>query len=260
MERRTFLGLGAAVPAAVALGASATWAGTGPAHADPGPAADLLWAADLSSASDSYEAGFGNVQIQYEDGDIENDGPGMPVVEHPLLGRALRISLEERQTRYEARPGAAQDCGEGEDLYFRVDFVLPPDFPIDQDNPFCLVNQIHQGSDSGSPPVEFDVFDGNLSVRGDSDAYAEHLCPVAVDTVYSLVYRVGFSADPDSSLLEVWVNGEKLLSDFRPPCATMNGGNSYWKGATMYCSGSIPPLTVFQNAHRVGTTLESVTA
>ncbi|OZM71747.1 hypothetical protein CFN78_18115 [Amycolatopsis antarctica] len=258
MDRRSFLALGAASAVGTAL------IGTGTAAAQPRiappSARNLLWAADLSTADDSYGAGFGNVQIQYGDGDIENDGPGMPVVDHPKLGRALRISLEENQTRWEAAPGAGDDCGEGTELFFRVDFVLDPDFPVDQDNPFCIVNQIHQGSDSGSPPIEFDIVNGTLSVRGDSDAYAEELTQVAVDTVYSLVYRVRFSTDPAKSLLEVWVNGEQVLAGFAPPCATMNGGNSYWKGATMYCSASIPPLTVFQNAHRIGTTYESVTA
>jgi polysaccharide lyase-like protein len=243
MDRRTFLALGTTAAVVPLLGAASS---------------DLVWAADLSTATDSYGAGFGNVQIQYGDGEIENDGPGIPVVDHPLLGRALRISLVENQMRWEAAPGAATDCGEGDEYYFRVDFVLDPDFPIEQGNTFCLVNQIHQGADTGSPPIEFDIADSRLSVRGDGDAYAEDLGPVAVDTRYKLVYRVRFSEDPASSLLEVWLNDQQLLADFHPPCATMWGGTSYWKGATMYCAADIPPLTVHQNAHRVGTTLESV--
>lgn len=246
MDRRTFLALGA------------TTVGALPHLRTRG---ELLWAADLSTATDSYGAGFGNVQIQYGDGEIENDGPGIPVVDHPLLGRALRISLEENQMRWEAAPGAGDECGEGDELYFRVDFVLDPDFPIEQANSFCLVNQIHQGSNTGSPPIEFDIAESRLSVRGEGDAhYAEDLGPVAVDTVYKLVYRVRFSEDPASSLLEVWLNDTQLLAGFAPPCATMWGGTSYWKGATMYCAPDIPPLTVYQNAHRVGTTLDSVTA
>jgi hypothetical protein len=96
------------------------------------------------------------------------------------------------------------------------------------------------------------VHDGSLWVRGASTAYNEELVPVAVDTVYKLVYRVVFSADPTKSLLEVWVNDEAVLTGFRVPCAMMIDGNSYWKGATMYCDPDIPPLTVYQNAHRVG--------
>lgn len=249
MDRRTFLALGTTA----AVGAAVPQLNVG--RTTP---RELLWAADLSTATDSYGAGFGNVQIQYGDGEIENDGPGIPVVDHPLLGRALRISLEENQMRWEAAPGAGDECGEGDELYFRVDFVLDPGFPIDQGNTFCLVNQIHQGASTGSPPVEFDIAQSRLSVRGDSDAYAEDLAPVAVDTLYKLVYRVRFSEDPASSLLEVWLNDTQLLADFQPPCATLWGGTSYWKGATMYCAADIPPLTVYQNAHRVGTTLESV--
>jgi hypothetical protein len=256
MDRRTFLTLGA-------TGAAITVAGVGPRSAVAAPAASsagLLWVADLSTATDSYGAGFGNVQIQYGSGGIENNGPGIPVVGHPRLGRALKIAMADNQKRWEAAPGAGTDCGEGDELYFRVDFVLDPDFPVDQDNPFCLVNQIHHGGSTGSPPIEFDVHDSSLWVRGASTAYNEELVPITVDTVYKLVYRVVFSADPARSLLEVWVNDEAVLTGFRVPCATMIDGNSYWKGATMYCDPGIPPLTVYQNAHRVGTTLDSVRA
>lgn len=255
MDRRALLATGAFGLAAAAVGAGRATAAPRAVRPD----ADLLWAADLSTASDSYGAGFGNVQIQYGGGDIENNGPGMPVVDHPKLGRALQIAMEDNQERWEAAPGAGDDCGEGLELFFRVDFALGDDFPVDQGNPFCLINQIHDGG-TGSPPIEFDIVNSTLSVRGASDAYTKELCPVAVDTVYKLVYRVGFSADPDSSLLEVWVNDKQTLAGFHPPCATMNDGNSYWKGATMYCDPSIPPLTVFQNNHRVGTTLDSVNA
>lgn len=257
MERRSFLAYGAA---AIALGGTFAGAYAATAQAGPDRAEDLLWAADLSAAKDSGEAGFGNVQVQYGGGEIENDGPPMPVVDHPKLGRALKITLEENQQRYEAAPGAGDDCGEGLELFFRVDFALDKDFPVDQENSFCLVNQIHHGGDGGSPPIEFDVNSGKLSVRGDGDAYTKELGPVAVDTVYKLVYRVRFSADPAASLLEVWLDDKQVLAEFRPPCATLIDGNSYWKGATMYCDPSIPPLTVFQNAHRVGKTYASVTA
>ncbi|RAJ68830.1 polysaccharide lyase-like protein [Streptomyces sp. Amel2xB2] len=270
MDRRSFLvrGAGAVALSGTLAGGYAATALAGPSRTNaetkreakakaPG---ELLWAADLSAAKDSSEAGFGNVQVQYGGGDIENDGPPMPVVDHPELGRALKITLEENQERYEAAPGAGDDCGEGQELFFRVDFALDKDFPVDQENPFCLVNQIHHGGNDGSPPIEFDVNSGKLSVRGAGDAYTKELGPIAVDTVCKLVYRVRFSADPASSLLEVWLDDKQVLADFQPPCATLIDGNSYWKGATMYCDPSIPPLTVFQNAHRVGTTYESVTA
>lgn len=34
-----------------------------------------------------------HLQIQDGDGEIENNGPPMPVIDHPLLGNALNISL-----------------------------------------------------------------------------------------------------------------------------------------------------------------------
>ena len=59
-------------------------------------------------------------------------------------------------------------------------------------------------------------------------------------------------------LLECWINGTQVLTGFVPPSPNLTGGNSYWKGATMYCDPSIPPLTVYQTNHRVGTALADV--
>lgn len=48
--------------------------------------------------------------------------------------------------RWEAAPGGGDDLGEGKTTYFRVDFVLGDNFDLANNNPFCLVNQIHQAS------------------------------------------------------------------------------------------------------------------
>ena len=234
-----------------------------------------LWAANFANAVDSTTAGFGRVQVQYYSGSVgpvQNNGPPIPVITHPKLGKALRIHLNgsdpnttpptPAQMRWEAAPGAARDCKEGDNYYFRVDFVLGPDYPINQPKSFNLINQIHQGADTGSPPIEFDVYNGRLAAHGENanlgTTYTKDLGALQLDTKYKLVYHVKFSTVPSQSLLEVWLNDQQVLTNFVPPTATLNGGNSYWKGATAYCHQSVPPLTVYQNAHRVGTTLSSV--
>lgn len=88
--------------------------------------------------------------------------------------------------------------------------------------------------------------------------YEKILTTVNVDTKYKLIYHVNFSSDPAKSLIEVWLNDQNLLSGFKPPTALLDGGASYWKGATAYCHQEIPPLTIYQNAHRVGATYASV--
>lgn len=105
----------------------------------------------------------------------------------------------------------------------------------------------------------FDIHDNALSVRGASDAYNEELLPVDFDTVYKLVYGVTFSSSNSDSLLNVWVNDEQVLADFTPGNPFLVEGDSYWKGATMYCDVDVRrPLEVYQTAHRVGDTLEDV--
>lgn len=100
-----------------------------------------LWAANFTNAADSNGAGFGRVQFQYYNdsllpqpgpGTIDNNGPPIPVVTHPELGRALRIHLNGRspgtvgpEMRWEAQPPkSVMYYKEGEERYFRVDFVL----------------------------------------------------------------------------------------------------------------------------------------
>ena len=240
-----------------------------------------LWAANFLNAVDSTSAGFGRIQVQSFNetsgraGRQYNTGPAIPVVTHPKLGKALKITLNGRDTttspvtpaqmRWEALPPTnAMYFNEGDDRYFRVDFVLGPDYPVNQPRSFNVINQIHQARDCCSPPLEFDISSGRLAVRGEKASveprlnYVEELAEVKVDTKYKLVYHVKFSSDAKQSLLEVWLNDENVLSGYQPKTALLDGGASYWKGATAYCHQEVPPLTIFQNAHRVGTTFASV--
>lgn len=103
-----------------------------------------IWAANFAPKSvvDSASAGFGRVQIQYynetlaKPGTVNNNGPQIPVIQHDKLGgKALRIHLNARDTttnpvtgaqmRWEAHPpDSAKFYAEGDERYFRVDFVL----------------------------------------------------------------------------------------------------------------------------------------
>lgn len=228
-----------------------------------------VWAANFTTATNSTEAGFRRIQYQYANGGVQNYDPGktpgpdmsIPVVTHPLLGRTLRIHLNLGQMRLEAFPGGPNSYKEGDDYYFRVDFVLDPDYPLSQPDSFNLINQVHQASDSGSPPVEFDVYSGHIKAHGEGPggaSYTKDLGPIQVNTKYKLVYRVKFSSTAASSLLQVWLNGKEVLPVFQLPVPTLVGGNSYWKGATAYCRATLSPLTVYQNAHRYGKTFASV--
>ncbi|KAL8853441.1 MAG: hypothetical protein Q9221_001758 [Calogaya cf. arnoldii] len=236
-----------------------------------------LWAAIFAGARDSKEAGFGRVQIQYwgannEQGPLNNNGPPIPVTTHPKLGAALKIHLANRTDaqhpsleRWEALPPQqALYFNEGSDVYFRFDFVLDYDYPLNFKK-FNVINQIHQADDQCcSPPVEFDIMNGNLVVHGenaalgDSATYDLPLGAVRANEKYKVVYHVKFSSTPAKSLLEVWVNNRHVLPPFSPKTATIRGGLSYWKGASSYAHWSHPAMTVYRNAHRVGTTLASV--
>ncbi|WP_263172319.1 polysaccharide lyase [Streptomyces sp. SCSIO ZS0520] len=270
--RRALLRGATASVAALGLGAL----GTGTARArTPGPnarrgaarsgaAAELLWAADFSAA-DSNAAGFGNVQRQYEDGDIENSRDPVPVVDAPYgMGRAGELHLVEGQMRLEAAPQEGSDLADGTRQFFRFDFALGPDYPLDQDNSFCLLNQIHHAGNDGSPPLEFDVYSNQLAIRGGWNSpsgrtYEEHICEVVKEQRYSVVYGLTLGSGESDSVIDVWVDGEQLLADYHPACGLTYGqGPAYWKGMTMYCDPSLSPLTVYENNIATGTTYASV--
>lgn len=221
----------------------------------------LLWAADFTAEHDSNQADFGNVQRQIGGSPIVRSTTPIPGYTHPTLGYCLKLHLAANEQRLEAAPKNASNLGEGDERYFRVDFVLGMDFPIEHTDTFCLINQIHQGESSGSPPIEFDVHDSALWVAGSVGStmtYNHRLVDVRRDARYSLVYRVKFSATAANCLLECWLDGTNVLPGLVPPSPNLMGGNSYWKGATMYCRPSIPPLTVYETNHRVGTTYADV--
>ncbi|KAL8803755.1 MAG: hypothetical protein Q9182_002965 [Xanthomendoza sp. 2 TL-2023] len=241
----------------------------------------FLWAANFSKAVDSSSAGFGRVHIQYWDlrttppsqGVLNNNGPPIPVVNHPILGKALNISLSgptqnpypQIQERWEALPPSAfLYFYEGDDYYFRFDFALDTRYPINQ-RKWNILNQIHQDDKKCcSPPIEFDIISGNLVVQGEngdlgpSASYSRIVTPVKVDTKYKVIYHVKFGSTPEKSLLEVWVNDQPVVPPFHPNTSTIRGGPSYWKGASAYANWTVPPMSVYQNAHRVGPSFASV--
>ncbi|KAL8774327.1 MAG: hypothetical protein Q9209_001078 [Squamulea sp. 1 TL-2023] len=224
-------------------------------HADAGKSLAVLdvplWGANYFNSVDSTGAGFGRVQIQYWDlwvpgkqGELNHNEPPIPVFTHPKLGKAFEIHLTARwhpnrpiypaHERLEALPPeAAMYFDEGDDYYFRFDFVLGPNYPINQ-RKFNVINQIHQADPQCcSPPVEFDIISGNLVVHGENEAigpnatYDKILGAVQVDTEYKVVYHVKFASIPEISLLEVWLNDQHVVPPFNPNTTTVRGGPSY---------------------------------
>jgi hypothetical protein len=227
----------------------------------------LLWAADLTAGSRTDLCGYGNTQRQNAGGSIQNSSTGAPVVDHPALGRAVKLQLTSGQVRLECAPGpAGSGLGEGTRRFFRTDFYVDAGYPA-LNNALAwgpAISQLHQASGSGSPPVEFDLRDGWLiGCGGDNSPSGKkwgdtQLAKVTPNTVHSLIFGVTVSADPAKSVLDVWFDGTKVLDSFLVPCSTMWGGASYWKGATIYMGSGNQPQTIYQAKHRVGTTLESV--
>lgn len=182
------------------------------------------------------------------------------------MGPAGKLHMVDNQERLEAAPQYGDGLANGTRRYFRFDFALEQDYPLSQGNSFCLLNQIHHAGGSGSPPLEVDVYRNQLSIRGgygspSGRTYEQHVCDVVKARRYSVVYRLTFGSGQADSIIDVWVDGAQLVSGYHPACGLTYGeGAAYWKGMTMYCAASIPPLTVYQNSHATGTSYDAVAA
>lgn len=227
------------------------------------PPSGLLWAGDYAAVRTPAGYGFTNVQYQADGQSIVNNYTGSAIsgVSHPLLGSSLYLTLNPDEGRIEATPPSGVSYfGEGADAYFRFDFVLDSNFEINATNRHHAISQIHSASGTASPPLEFDVVDGGLYTRGASDApeynlLYRRLCDVVTGVKYSVIFRVVFSFTPGQSLVEVWVDGTQRLSEVPPHAMCNGGGQSYWKGATIYRSSSFTTTEgCWQSNHAIATT------
>ena len=240
--------------------------------------AHQAWAADFSpQVQNSKMAGFRYVQVQTQGAVTHTTLDHMHLtnaIDAPAsLGRCLALHLCPDDKRIEALPRAA-DFLDGDVCWFRLDFVLGSDWDFAPAwGP--LINQIHQSTGSGSPPIQFEARTRNGQHQlylsgGQGPDYCKELggdptdptstdpFPLTIGVKYKLVYGVHFSTASSTSTIEVWIDDQLRLTPYTIPLPTVDSaGPSYWKGATFY-TGPGEGGTVWQNAHRMGPTRASV--
>lgn len=143
---------------------------------------------------------------------------------------------------------------EGEEHYIGWSTYFPADFP--NTNGHSLFMQTHP-SGTGFPPIEMRCDNGQISiyVRG-ATPWAT---PLTRGAWHDFVVRAHWSADAGVGFVELWHNGQKVLSNHRAATLEKPGFDSYLKlGYYRPSQLAIPTGVVYHDAMRVGTSYDAV--
>jgi len=221
-----------------------------------------------TEASKSYRIGAAQMKNPNTPGKVvfasEFETQGFPewyVQALPNRARIVHGSPYEGRAnaRFEVRPGDVEpDTGsqraevsgptfhEGEDLYVRTAFRVPPGNTFR--GPWQLIQQFHDESDSGSPGTAvFLTSDQRVRVgAGDSSQIDWTSKPLQTNRWYELVYRVNFSRDPSVGFVEVWFDGSRQR---------LGNGRYRDYGATMHLSEAYLKTGIYRSQYSTGVSL-----
>ncbi|HEY2222352.1 polysaccharide lyase [Actinomycetospora sp.] len=182
------------------------------------------------------------------------------VVDAPT--KAIRFTVPAGSQRAEIEPDVGHFT-EGETRYFRVTYVLPPSFPTDPQG-FQLATQWKNDGD-GSPPLELRVergrfvLGGGYARPGGSALFSTDIAPVVTGRAVDIVAGIRFSSDPAKGRVDVWIDGQQKLTDYRPPGGTLYPGqSSYWKVGLYRDTANTTSATADLTGAALGNTYDAV--
>jgi hypothetical protein len=182
------------------------------------------------------------------------------VVDGP--SKAIRFTVPSGSQRAEIEPDVPK-LTEGQTRYFRLTYVLPPSFPTEPRG-FQLATQ-WKNDGTGSPPLEVRVekdhfvLGGGYGRPGGSRLFSTDIAPVITGRPVEIVVGIRFSSDPTKGQVDVWIDGQRTITGFRPPGGTLYPGlSSYWKVGLYRDTGNAGTASVDLLAAAMGTSYESV--
>jgi uncharacterized protein (TIGR03382 family) len=171
--------------------------------------------------------------------------------------RAVRIELRNGDvsnngTRNELFWDAAQT--EGMDRYYAWSTWFDVEYPSEAS--WQVFTQWHHTGNTGSPPLEMDVYGEELRfyTRGTTVLWS---APLVRGVWHDFILHVHWSADASLGFVELWYEGVKVLD--RKPLATLYSGQSALMKQGLYRDSSIgPTAVVFHDGMTVATALADV--
>lgn len=176
----------------------------------------------------------GNYAARFEVGPHDNIGDTDPRAE-------LARSLGER---------------EGEDRYYRWFTYFDEDFPTGYDEDFVTFTQ-WRALDESEAFTSFMVWGDEIELRRDGTRWST---PLVKGVWHEFVYHVKWSPDPDEGYIELWYDGDHVLSPLH--VRTMAGspgsavGNYVKQG--LYKEEGMPTGVLYHDGFAAGTSLSAV--
>lgn len=262
----------AAAVLTLALLAAGCSSGDTPRPARPTDRPDLMWVGDFETGDLS--------QFKQTPWNVTRGGEKPKVVSDPQFVRegryALRISIPTAETKdkggacCDPRSEVEPDIGNirtGDDLWFGFSTMLAADFPTDAD--WQVITQWKARAD-GSPPLSFKVKDGKYVLSGgdghpdEIKGFEQELAPAEPGKWADWVVHITFSPEPSDGSIDIWHNGQQVVTGLAPDTGTMypgEGGDeseSYLKTG-YYRNGKISrPGVLYLDGWRVGSNRDAV--
>jgi hypothetical protein len=216
-------------------------------------AGELLWEADVET---------GDLSQFLEGGDAQQAGSPEPeIVSDPVREgeSAVAFTIPGGGQRNEVLPGP--EFSEGDERWFGFSTFLQDGFPTDEG--WSLITQ-WKNDGTGSPPLELSVDGGQYSIGGGyghpdgAQTWSEPLAEAVTGTWVDWGVHVVFSAGADA-LVEVWKDGEPVLTGFSPDAGTLYPGlDSYLKIGYYRDTAIEQEGTVIHDNWRMGSTSAAV--
>jgi hypothetical protein len=143
---------------------------------------------------------------------------------------------------------------EGSEYYYRWQVMFPPDYPSVR--AWQIFTQWHHEGCCGSPPVEFFVYGEELRLTL-TNSVTPWKTKLERGVWQDFLFHVKWSPDPAVGFVELWHNGQRVLSRYAH--ATMYPGDGIYLKLGLYRSDTVQPVgVVYHDGFVQATRLEDV--
>jgi MYXO-CTERM domain-containing protein len=143
---------------------------------------------------------------------------------------------------------------EGSEYYYHWQVLFPADYPSEKT--WQVFTQWHHNGCCGSPPVEFFVYGEEIRLTL-TDSVTPWSTKLVRGQWQDFVFHVKWSSDPAVGFVELWHNGQRVLSRYAH--ATMYAGDGIYLKLGLYRSDTVQPVgVVYHDGFTQATQLEDV--
>ncbi|WP_224369025.1 heparin lyase I family protein [Hyalangium versicolor] len=141
----------------------------------------------------------------------------------------------------------------GSEYYYRWSTMFAADFP--SPNTWQVFTQWHHEGSSGSPPIEFVVNNGNISLNCSSTQVWK--APLVRGVWQDFIFHVKWSPNASTGFVELYHNGQLVLP--KRSCATQFSGMLNYLKMGLYRNSTIAPVGVlYHDGFTMGKQLSDV--